>query len=52
MILVKIWGYILSKEDKTKKALGSPGWRNFILSGGKVWELEAGKIEGRHLRLG
>ena len=29
MILVKIWGYILSKEDKTKRALGSPGWRNF-----------------------
>lgn len=38
MILVEIWGYILSKEDKSKKALGSPGWRNFSVQNPKCRE--------------
>jgi len=35
MILVKIWGYVLSKEHKTKRALGSTGWRNFSVQNPK-----------------
>lgn len=35
MILVKIWGYISSKEHKTKRALGSTGWRNFSVQNPK-----------------
>lgn len=34
-ILTEIWGYILSKEDKTKRALGSPGRRNLSVQNPK-----------------